>query len=96
MSASDKEVNYSVVFMGEIITGFDKQQVIHNLSNITRLSEQQVEEKFFNNFFNNGASRLIIKKTSDLAKARRYHGKFLRAGMAVGIQMDFEDAGQEK
>ncbi len=92
MSASDKEVNYSVVFMGEIITGFDKQQVIHNLSNITRLSEQQVEEKFFNN----GASRLIIKKTSDLAKARRYHGKFLRAGMAVGIQMDFEDAGQEK
>lgn len=88
MSASDKEVNYSVVFMGEIITGFDKQQVIHNLSNITRLPEAQVEEKFFNQ----GTTRLIIKKTPDLAKARRYHGKFLRAGMAVGIQMDFEDA----
>ena len=58
MSASDKEVNYSVVFMGEIITGFDKQQVIHNLSNITRLPEAQVEEKFFNQ----GTTRLIIKK----------------------------------
>ncbi len=87
MSASDKEVNYSVVFMGEIITGFNKQQVIHNLATITRLTEKQVEEKFFNQ----GTTRLIIKKTPDLAKARRYHGKFLRAGMAVGIQMDFED-----
>ena len=88
MSASDKEVSYSVVFMGEIITGFDKQQVVHNLAAITRLTEDQVEEKFFNQ----GTTRLIIKKTPDLAKARRYHGKFLRAGMAVGIQMDFEDA----
>ncbi len=87
MSASDKEVNYSVVFMGEIITGFKKEQVLHNLANITRLSEEQVEKKFFNL----GGTRIVIKKTGDLAKARRYHGKFLRAGIAVGIQMDFEE-----
>ncbi len=85
MSAIDKEVNYSVVFMGEIITGFDKQQVLKNLANITRLPKEEVDTKFFN------TGRVVITKTSDLSKAKRYHGKFLRAGMAVGILMDFEE-----
>jgi len=88
MSVIDKEVNYSVVFMGEIITGFNKQQVLKNLVNITRLPINEVEKQFFND----NSSRIVIKKTNDLEKARRYHGKFSRAGMAVGIQMDFEDA----
>ena len=87
MSAIDKEVNYSVVFMGEIITGFEKKQVIKNLVNITRMPKDAVEKKFFNDT----PGRVVIKKTNDLEKARRYHGKFLRAGLAVGIQMDFED-----
>ncbi|WP_198265565.1 hypothetical protein [sulfur-oxidizing endosymbiont of Gigantopelta aegis] len=86
MSAIDKEVNYSVVFMGEIVTGFEKDQVIKNLESITRLSNDEVEKKFFGDV----PSRVVIKKTNDLEKARRYHGKFSRAGMAVGIQMDFE------
>lgn len=86
MSAVDKEVNYSVVFMGEIVTGFKKAQVIKNLESITRLSNKEVEKKFFGP----SAGRVVIKKTSELEKARRYHGKFSRAGMAVGIQMDFE------
>ncbi|MDX2507838.1 MAG: hypothetical protein QNL62_25635 [Gammaproteobacteria bacterium] len=84
MSAIDKEVNYSVVFMGELITGFDKQQVLKNLVNITRMPIEDIEQKFFNN------GRVIIKRTSNLKKAKHYHGKFLRAGIAVGIQMDFE------
>lgn len=84
MSAIDKEVNYSVVFMGEIITGYDKQQVLKNLAAITRMSITDIEQQFFN------AGRVVIKKTTELEKAKRYHGKFLRAGMAVGIQMDFE------
>ena len=88
MSAVDKDVNYSVVFMGEIIIGFEKQQVLTNLANITRLSSEQIEKKFFNKT----TGRVIIKKTSDLEKARKYHGKFSRAGIAVGIQMDFEEA----
>ena len=86
MPAVDKEVNYSVVFMGEIVTGFKKMQVLKNLENITRLSTEEVEKKFFGQ----SAGRVVIKKTSNLEKARRYHGKFSRAGMAVGIQMDFE------
>ena len=88
MSVIDKEVNYSVVFMGEIITGFNKQQVLRNLANITRLSIDEVDNKFFNE----NTARIVIKKTNDLEKARRYHGKFSRAGMAVGIQMDFEES----
>lgn len=87
MSAIDKEVNYAVVFMGEIITGFEKKQVIKNLVNITRMPKDAVEKQFFND----SPGRVVIKKTNDLEKARRYHGKFLRAGLAVGIQMDFED-----
>ncbi len=87
MSAVDKEVNYSVVFMGEIVTGFEKKQVMDNLINITRLSDADVEQKFFKAT----VGRVVIKKTSNLEKARRYHGKFSRAGLAVGIQMDFED-----
>ncbi len=73
--------------MGEIITGFEKKQVMTNLAHITRLSIDEVEKKFFSNSEN----RIIIKKTSDLEKARKYHGKFSRAGIAVGIQMDFKD-----
>ena len=88
MSAVDNKVSYSVVFMGEIITGFEKMQVIRNLANITRLSNEEVEKKFFKD----KTGRVVIKKTSDLDKARKYHGKFSRAGMAVGIQMDFEEA----
>jgi len=88
MSVIDKEVNYSVVFMGEIITGFNKKQVLKNLANITRLSIDEVDNKFFNE----NTARIVIKKTNDLEKARRYHGKFSRAGMAVGIQMDFEES----
>jgi len=81
----DKEVNYSIVFMGEIITGFEKQQVIKNLAHITRLSTGEVEKKFFND----QPGRIVIKKTHNLKKARKYHGKFSRAGMAVGIQIGF-------
>ncbi len=87
MSAVDKEVNYSVVFMGEIITGFEKHQVMSNLVNITRLKIDEIENKFFKG----SSGRVVIKKTNDLEKARKYHGKFSRAGMAVGIQMDFEE-----
>ncbi|MCK5663988.1 MAG: hypothetical protein KAI17_10895 [Thiotrichaceae bacterium] len=87
MSSSDREINYFVVFMGEIITGFEKKQVMTNLAHITRLSINEVEKSFFSN----SEHRIIIKKTNDLEKARKYHGKFSRAGLAVGIQMDFED-----
>ena len=87
MSSIDKEVNYSIVFMGEIITGFDKKQVMENLVRITRLPMDEVEKKFFSD----KTCRTIIKKTNNIEKARKYHGKFSRAGMAVGIQMDFEE-----
>ena len=87
MFSIDKEVNYYVVFLGEIITGFDKKQVLSNLAHITRLTTDDIEQKFFNN----QSARILIKKTNDLEKARKYHGKFSRAGLAVGIQMDFED-----
>ncbi len=87
MSSADKEVSYSVVFMGEIIMGFEKQQVMSNLVNITRLPIDEVESKFFNQ----SAARIVIKKTDNIEKARKYHGKFSRAGMAVGIQIDFDD-----
>ena len=73
--------------MGEIITGFDKKQVMENLVRITRLPMDEVEKKFFSD----KTSRTIIKKTNNIEKARKYHGKFSRAGMAVGIQMDFEE-----
>ncbi len=88
MSSIDKEVNYSVIFMGEIITGFQKKQVIANIMNITRLSKEKVLAKFFNE----EVGRIVIKRTNDLEKARKYHGKFSRAGMAVGIQMDFDNS----
>jgi len=88
VSSIDKEVNYSVIFMGEIITGFQKKQVIDNIMNITRLPKEKVLEKFFNE----EVGRIVIKRTNDLEKARKYHGKFSRAGMAVGIQMDFDNS----
>jgi hypothetical protein len=88
VSSIDKEVNYSVIFMGEIITGFQKKQVIDNIMNITRLPKEKVLEKFFNE----DVGRIVIKRTNNLEKARKYHGKFSRAGMAVGIQMDFDNS----
>ncbi len=86
MTSVDNDVNYSVVFMGEIITGFEKNRVMKNVAHITRLSLDEIERKFFKEQI----GRLVIKKTHDLDKAKKYHGKFSRAGMAVGIQMDFK------
>lgn len=85
MSMVDKDINYSVVFLGEIITGFEKNQVLNNLSRITQLNGTEAEQKFFN------AGNVVIKKTPDIEQAKKYQNKFLRAGMAVGIQMDFDD-----
>jgi len=85
MPMADKDVNYSVVFLGEIITGFEKSQVLNNLSRITRLNDIEAEEKFFN------SGNVVIKKTPDIEQAKKYQNKFLRAGMAVGIQIDFDD-----
>ncbi len=85
MSVEDQIVNYSVIFFGEIITGFNKGQVLDNLCRITRLSNNEAEEKFFN------TGNVVIKKTSDMAQAKKYQNKFLRAGMAVGIQMEFDE-----
>ncbi len=87
MPSIDDEVNYSVVFMGEIITGFKKEQVITKIAHITRMTPAVVVEKFFRE----QPCRLIIKSTPDLEKAKKYHGKFSRAGLAVGIQMDFKE-----
>jgi TATA-box binding protein (TBP) (component of TFIID and TFIIIB) len=84
MHTVDKDVHYSVVFLGEIITGFEKNQVLNNLSIITRLKDTKAEEKFFN------SGNVVIKRTTDIEQAKRYQNKFLRAGMAVGIQMEFE------
>ena len=86
MTSLDNDVNYSVVFMGEIIMGFDKNHVMKNVAYITHLSLDEIERKFFKA----KVGRLVIKKTHDLNKAKKYHGKFSRAGMAVGIQMDFK------
>jgi len=87
VSSIDDKVNYSVVFMGEIITGFKKEQVIAKVAHITRMTPDVVVEKFFKE----EPCRIIIKTTPDLEKAKKYHGKFSRAGMAVGIQMDFKE-----
>ena len=86
MTSLDKDINYSVVFMGEIITGFEQKKVLRNLAKITRMSEKEVLQRFFQI----ESQRIILKKTPLLEKARKYHGKFSRAGIAVGIQMDFE------
>ncbi|MCK5697310.1 MAG: hypothetical protein KAI02_04055 [Gammaproteobacteria bacterium] len=87
MTSVDNDVNYSVVFMGEIITGFEKNRVMKNVAHITRLPIDEIEKKFFREKI----GRLVIKTTDDLDKAKKYHGKFSRAGMAVGIQMEFKN-----
>ena len=84
MSKDNENINYSIVFLGEIITGFEKQQVLNNLCRITRLSTTEAEQKFFN------SGHVVIKRTGNIEQARKYQNKFLRAGMAVGIQMEFD------
>ena len=85
MPIDDQSVNYSVIFLGEIITGFEKSQVLSNLASITRLNNSDAEKKFFN------SGNVVIKRTANIEQAKKYQNKFLRAGMAVGIQMEFDE-----
>ena len=79
----NKEFNYSVLSIGELMSGFNKARVIKNLTHITRMETGEIEDKFFNK------DNREIKILSDLNKAKRYQGKFLRAGLAAVIQMNF-------
>ena len=87
----NKEFNYSVISLGELMSGFDKSQVIKNLAHITRMEAEEIENKFFHKDHHKDHSEIKseIKRVSDLNKAKRYQGKFLRAGLAVVIQMNF-------
>lgn len=87
----NKEFNYSVISLGELMSGFDKSQVIKNLAHITRMEAEEIENKFFHKDHNDIKNDIKreIKTVSDLNKAKRYQGKFIRAGLAAVIQMNF-------
>ena len=87
----NKEFNYSVISLGELMSGFDKSQAIKNLAHITRMGAEEIENKFFHKDHSDikAGTKSEIKTVSDLNKAKRYQGKFLRAGLAVVIQMNF-------
>lgn len=81
----DKEFNYALISFAELMPGFEKSKVIKNLAHVTQLESEKIENKFFNK------DNREIKIVTDLDKARRYQGKFLRAGLAVVIQMNFNN-----
>jgi hypothetical protein len=68
-----------IIFRGKLVEGHDKSQVINNLSTLTRLSPEAVEQKLFS------GKEVVIKKVDDAVQAEKYRLRFAKAGAVVEI-----------
>ncbi len=78
-----EQIHYSILFDGGLMPGFDEQKVIKNIRKVTPFHTAEIKERFFND------KTVLVKKTTNLEKAKRYHNKFLRCGASVWMEMDF-------
>lgn len=82
-----KKGAYKVVFKGRLLPGFDREQVITNIAQLTKLPAEKIENKFFN------GKVVIIRRAHDQTHAQKLQHLFTKAGLEVFI---LQDAVQEE
>ena len=67
---------WKIVFKGEILVGFDSQQVKQELSQLLKINDEQVKKLF-------SGKEVILKKQQPLDKAEKYKQAFEKRGIKV-------------
>jgi len=70
--------SYAIAFSGELVAGFDGQQVRANLCQLFKADSARIEALF-------AAGRAVIKKGLDLQSAEKYRAALARAGALVEV-----------
>ena len=79
---SELRGEYKVVFKGQLMPGFDKEKVVANIAQLTKLPPEKIEKKFFS------GKVVIIRRAHDEAHAQKLQQLFTRAGLEVLILKD--------
>ncbi|MDX2503311.1 MAG: hypothetical protein QNL62_02355 [Gammaproteobacteria bacterium] len=72
---------YKVLFKGVILPGFDKEQVIENVHNTTRIPKEIIKRKFFS------GKTVVIRRADNQDYASRLQKKFALAGIETYIEV---------
>ncbi len=75
-------MSIKIIFSGELVPGFERDQVIKNFSRLVKLDEAAVEKKLFS------GRRVVIKKVDDPAVAERYRQRLARVGVVVEVEAE--------
>jgi hypothetical protein len=73
---------FKVIFKGSLLPGFNKEQVIENIAQLTKLPSDKIEKKFFS------GKDVIIRRAHDQAHAQKLQQLFTGAGLEVVILRD--------
>ncbi|MCU7966425.1 MAG: hypothetical protein KZQ74_04380, partial [gamma proteobacterium symbiont of Bathyaustriella thionipta] len=76
---------YKVVFKGRLLPGYDIEQVVSNIVQLTKLPPEKIEKKFFN------GKVVIIRRAHDRSHAQKLQHLFTEAGLEVLILTDVDD-----
>ncbi len=85
-----KKKIYKVSFKGVIFPGFDKEQVIDNVHDITRIPKQTISRKFFS------GKTVVIRHADSQEYASRLQKTFAQAGIETYISELTETIADEK
>jgi len=72
--------DYYVIFTGKLEPGFERGQVIANISRLVKLDAKTVEGRLFS------GKPTVIKKLADPGKAKQFLAAFKKAGAAVVVK----------
>ncbi len=72
--------DYYVIFTGKLEPGFERAQVIANISKLVKLDSKTVEGRLFS------GKPTVIKKLADPGKAKKFLAAFKKAGAVVVIK----------
>ena len=73
---------YKVVFKGNVLEGFTKEQVVANIAKLTKLPSEKIQKKFFS------GKAVIIRRAHDETHAQKLQQLFTNAGLEVVILKD--------
>lgn len=80
---------YKVVFKGRLLAGYNIEQVVSNIAQLTKIPAEKIENKFFN------GKVVIIRRAHDMAHAQKLQQLFTEAGLEVFILRDMKKEDNE-
>ena len=82
---ANQKGEYKVVFKGRLLPGYNKEQVVSNIAQLTKLPTEKIEKKFFN------GKVVIIRRAHDKSHAQKLQHLFTETGLEVLILRDIRE-----